>query len=293
MIQKCEFSLGDAKIRVIMQSGFSNAKSQITVPSHCHPDLELHYIEDGDSVLGYGEKSIYVSSPTLILIPGKLYHSFDAPNVSPWGERAPKRLSFEFSISKNKEGSQLYEKYAELFGKLKEPFIYKGFIPEARNVGKSRGIMQSEEEICKLRAELTLLFLKLCELLQMNYTSADGKTPASAEIDPSDEYTTVIKLLAYIKNNFQSKITLSQTSKYIGLSERQIQRILQTRMGEGFSNLLSRIRIENARELISQDHTVTLDEISRMCGYQSYASFWGQFKKQMGVSPEEYKRRKT
>ncbi len=293
MIQKCDFSLGDAKIRVIMQSGFSNIDSQVTVSSHCHPDIELHYIEDGQSVFCFGERSVYVSSHTLILIPAKLYHSFDAPDVSPWGERAPRRLSFEISISKNKDGSPLYDKYTDLFEKVKEPFIYKGFVSEAVNVGKIRGVMQSEEEICKLRAELTLLFLKLCELLQTNDTLASGKTPASAEIDPSDEYTTLIKLLGYIENNYQQKITLAQTSKYIGLSERQIQRILQMRMGEGFSKILSRLRIENARELILQNKSLTLEEISHRCGYQSYVSFWGQFKKQLGVTPEEYKRQKT
>ncbi len=293
MIQKCDFSLGNAKINIIMQSGFSNRDSQIIVPSHCHPGIELHYIEDGDSIFGYGDRSVYVSSPTLILIPAKTYHSFDAPDVSVWGERAPRRLSFEIGISKNKEGSPLYDKYTELFGKLNEPFIYKGFIPEAAVVGKSRGVMQSEEEICKLRAELTLLFLKLCELLRINDVSVGTSAPASAEIDPSDEYTTVIKLLGYIENNFQEKMTLEDISKYIGLSERQIQRILKMRMGEGFSKLISRIRIEKARELIMQNSSMTLEEISQRCGYQSYVSFWGQFKRQMGVTPEEYKRQKN
>ncbi len=293
MIQKCDFSLGDARIGIIMQGGFSNVSSQVSVPSHCHPDIELHYIEDGESVFGYEDKRIHVSSPTLILIPAKMYHSFDAPAVSPYGERAPRRLSFEICISKNKEGSPLYDNYIDLFERLKEPFVYKGFIPEAAIVGKSRGVMQSEEEICKLRAELTLLFLKLCELLRINDVAVGTSAPASAEIDPSDEYTTVIKLLGYIENNFQNKITLEHVSKYIGLSERQIQRILQMRMGEGFSKLISRIRIEKARELIMQNSSLTLEEISQRCGYQSYVSFWGQFKRQMGVTPEEYKRQKS
>ncbi len=293
MIQKCDFSLGDAKINIIMQGGFSNRDSQVTVPSHRHPDLELHYVEDGDTMFGFGDKAVYISSPTLILIPAKAYHSFDAPDVSPWGERAPKRLSFELNITKNKNGSPLYYKYSELFGDLDEPFIHKGFIAEAANVGKSRGILQSEEEICKMRAELTLLFLKLCELLRMNGRNVGMSAPASAEIDPSDEYSTVIKLLGYIERNYREKITLPQLSKYVGLSERQIQRILQTRMGEGFSKLLARIRIEKARELMLQDGSLTLEEISRMCGYQSYVSFWGQFKHQMGITPEEYKKRKA
>ncbi len=290
MIQKCDFSLGDSKITVIMQGGFSNVNSQVTVPSHCHPDLELHYFEDGESVFTYQDRSIHISSPSLILIPAKTYHSFDAPQSK---ETVSKRLSFEISISKNKDGSHLYGKYAELFGGLKEPFIHKGFIPEAANVGKSRGIMQSEEEICKLKAELTLLFLRLCELLQTNDALVSRKTPASAEIDPSDEYSTVIRLLRYIENNYNDKITLADLSKNIGLSERQIQRILQTRMGEGFSKILSRIRIEKAREFMLQNRALTLEEISQMCGYQSYVSFWGQFKRQMGITPEEYKRRKT
>ncbi len=287
MIQKCDFKIGDTTVNVIMQNGFAEKTYGASVQSHCHPNFELHYIDDGEFRFTCSDRTFVLSKHTLVLIPPKQYHSFEV------SEGSAKRLSLEFRLTQNKLGTPLYGKYISLLGKQTDTFIHREFLTEAINVGKSRGILQSEEEICKLRAELTLLFLRVCEILRTDDSDNSKKTPATAELDPSDEDITVIKLLSFIEMNLNRRITLREAARHIGLSERQLQRILNSRMGEGFSRLLAKARITKARELISQSKELSLEEISRLCGYQSYVSFWGQFKKLTSFTPMEYKNRES
>ena len=46
VIQKSEISIGNARIEIVMQGGFSEHGSHRTVDMHCHPNFEIHYIEE-------------------------------------------------------------------------------------------------------------------------------------------------------------------------------------------------------------------------------------------------------
>ena len=155
------------------------------------------------------------------------------------------------------------------------------------------GVISGEEEICRLNAYFTLAFLKICDILRQNTPNEADRSPSrTVQISPSDEDLTLIKILDFIRSSCRRPLTLSEVARFVSLSERQVQRILSARMGESFHAILSDNRINLARSMItSQAYSDrSLEEIAYECGYSNYVSFWSQFKKSVGKTPEQYKK---
>jgi AraC-like DNA-binding protein len=101
---------------------------------------------------------------------------------------------------------------------------------------------------------------------------------------------TVISILNFIQNHFRSAIRLSDVSKAVNLSERQVQRLLSSKMNDGFHSLLTQHRITAVKTLMASDKEKrSLEALALECGFSNYVSFWKQFKKLTGFTPEEYR----
>jgi mannose-6-phosphate isomerase-like protein (cupin superfamily) len=69
VVQKTEFTVGNTKIKTVMQDGFSKRGSERSVEMHQHPNFEIHYIEEGRFSLDYDDKSVTLFKDTLVIIP--------------------------------------------------------------------------------------------------------------------------------------------------------------------------------------------------------------------------------
>jgi YesN/AraC family two-component response regulator len=63
---------------------------------------------------------------------------------------------------------------------------------------------------------------------------------------------------------------------------------LQENLGESFSVLLRKHRIECAKALMLSGN-LSLDEIAFLSGYQSYKGFHTAFRKETGTNPKSYR----
>ncbi|MCQ2082481.1 MAG: response regulator [Lachnospiraceae bacterium] len=92
----------------------------------------------------------------------------------------------------------------------------------------------------------------------------------------------------YIMNNFSKDISLDDVSRVVGISPYYFSKIFKEGCGENFIEYLTNIRIEKAKELLS-DTDMSMKEICSMCGYSDPNYFSRTFKKNVGVTPTEYK----
>ena len=92
----------------------------------------------------------------------------------------------------------------------------------------------------------------------------------------------------YIKNNFQKDISLDEVSKTVNISPYYFSKIFKEGTGKNFIEYLTDIRIEKAKELLSTTE-YSMKEICSMCGYSDPNYFSRSFKKNVGVTPTEYK----
>ena len=92
----------------------------------------------------------------------------------------------------------------------------------------------------------------------------------------------------YIKENFNKDISLDEISRAVNISPYYFSRIFKEGTGENFIEYLTSIRIEKAKELLSTTE-YSMKEIGMMCGYSDPNYFSRSFKKNVGVTPTEYK----
>ncbi|MBE6608907.1 MAG: AraC family transcriptional regulator [Ruminococcaceae bacterium] len=289
LIQKSEILIGNTKIEIVMQAGFAEHgyDKSVNPNLHCHPNFEAHYIEEGACIFYSEENKTNLEKDTIILVPAKVYHAFERSDDN------SKKISFEIRLVKKKSGSDLFSEYEELLSSVDKPFIINGFSPEFSALSACRGIIIGEEAMCKINANFTIVFLKICDILRSNAQLSEKKiSERTAEINASDEDMTLIQILNYISRNAKRQLRIAEVAGAVNLSPRQLQRILSQRMKEGFHSILTQNRIAYAKAMISDKScTLSLESIAFECGFTNYVSFWEQFKKITGESPEKYRRK--
>ncbi|RXZ79203.1 response regulator [Paenibacillaceae bacterium] len=102
-------------------------------------------------------------------------------------------------------------------------------------------------------------------------------------------YTPLVKqIIDYINSQYSRNINLASVADHFGLSQSYVSRILRADTGVHFTDLVSRTRIEVAKQLL-QNAKYKLNEVGDLVGFKNYAYFYHVFKRIEGVSPKEFK----
>lgn len=96
------------------------------------------------------------------------------------------------------------------------------------------------------------------------------------------------KILEYIQIHHQEQLTLQRISKELKIDKQQISDRLRELTGFNFHHLLNQVRIRNAVALF-QFADLSINQISKICGYQTEAHFYKTFKQIIGVTPLSYR----
>ena len=95
---------------------------------------------------------------------------------------------------------------------------------------------------------------------------------------------------AYMQENYSREISLDDISKEVNISPYYFSKIFKDESGENFTEYLTNIRINKAKELLANGD-LSIKEIGVMSGYSDPNYFSRIFKKQTGVTPSEYRER--
>lgn len=102
-------------------------------------------------------------------------------------------------------------------------------------------------------------------------------------------YTQMIRnSLAYIHENFDKAITLTDLANELYVSPPYLSKIFSNEVGEPFSKYLLRYRIQKAIEFMKRPE-YKLYTIASMCGFSDIAYFSKAFKSVTGMSPHKYR----
>ena len=94
----------------------------------------------------------------------------------------------------------------------------------------------------------------------------------------------------YIDAHFDKDISLDDVSKVVNISPYYFSKIFKEESGLNFIEYLTNIRIEKAKNLL-ENSSLSVKEICVSCGYSDPNYFSRSFKKNVGVTPTEYKDR--
>lgn len=97
------------------------------------------------------------------------------------------------------------------------------------------------------------------------------------------------KAKSYINVHFQKEISLDEVSREVNVSPYYFSKLFKEETGQNFIEYLTEIRINKAKEMLSQGNETSMKEICLACGYQDPNYFSRIFKKIVGKTPTEYR----
>lgn len=97
-------------------------------------------------------------------------------------------------------------------------------------------------------------------------------------------------ILHYINHNFAGNITLENIAPLFGYNSSYLGRIFSKKMGENFNSYIDHVRIEHSKELLLKEDA-KIYTIAEKVGYRNPDYFHIKFKKYVGMSPAEYRKR--
>lgn len=94
--------------------------------------------------------------------------------------------------------------------------------------------------------------------------------------------------MKYMEENYREKLKLQDVADQVYVSQWHLSKLLNRYKGQSFSDILNNIRIDKARELL-KDPSLRIGDIADMVGFLDMAHFSRVFKKQTGISANEYR----
>jgi AraC-like DNA-binding protein len=84
-------------------------------------------------------------------------------------------------------------------------------------------------------------------------------------------------------------LTMPRLSEMLGIHTHKLSFIINSQSGATFTEFINALRIEESKALLLQGK-MKVAALAYECGFNSLSSFYAIFKKQMGVSPSEYRK---
>lgn len=126
------------------------------------------------------------------------------------------------------------------------------------------------------------LFIRLCVMLSKIYQIS--------EPDANREVVKLSRAIAFIEKNFCDNISICELAFECGYSERQFCRLFKFTFSTTPNLYITRLRMNKAQQLL-ENTQMPISEVSWNCGYDDQNYFSRVFKKHMGISPTEYRKK--
>lgn len=239
---------------------------------HSHPQYELHAVFYGEAILEQeGFPPVIMKSGDCVLIPPHAYHlrrlGSDDTRCCTLYIDSPKGAPFHLN-SQNGVTMMCAPLLMGYLNALEEEFT-------VRQIG-SDGSIQSL---------LTLLLVAVVrELSNLPKSLNSEKPPVFAQREESIDN--------YFASHYSRNISAKDLAGYLGITTRQLARIMQKRYGCTFRQHLQKIRLYHARRQLSNTKT-PIWQIANDCGFTCQGAFATAFRKQSGCTPSQFRERKS
>lgn len=97
-------------------------------------------------------------------------------------------------------------------------------------------------------------------------------------------------ILYYIEHNYHNNIKLETIAPLFGYNSAYLGKIFSKTVGENFNSYIDHMRIEHSKELLLSN-TYKVYEIAEKVGYRNVDYFHKKFRKYVGESPAEYRKK--
>ena len=103
--------------------------------------------------------------------------------------------------------------------------------------------------------------------------------------------TSMDQILKIMREEYTSDLSQAEIAQRMGMTQTYFSRMFKNKTGKNFVSLLTEFRMNHAKELIAKEYDITISELAEKCGYTSKTYFCALFRKTVGLTVNEYRRR--
>lgn len=115
-----------------------------------------------------------------------------------------------------------------------------------------------------------------------------GEQEEKEELESAASSFIVKNALAFIEANYAERLKLADVADNVYVSQWHLSKLLNKYTGQNFSEILNHVRMEKAKGLLGNP-SLRIGDIAEMVGFLDMAHFSRVFKKQAGISANEYR----
>ncbi len=233
---------------------------------HFHSYYELFCVSEGVLRIKFeNSERIINEGETVIIAPSVLHRSFiESDNV--------KRYNLNFIIEKTNVKSD-----CDLFKILHSALVY----PLYYSVDKSIETALTKMSDCIKSHKRIDFSLHLHEIVNAIISRINNQIGA---VVSENSESRIYKIHHVINLHYMDDISVSDIAQMLFLSERQIRRIIQKYHGCTFSELICKMRMKAAHELLTTTD-MKISEIATRVGFSSLSGFYSAFKSEYNALP--------
>lgn len=256
---------------------------------HWHPEIELTLVLKGEMDYQINETLYHIREGEGLFGNGNTLHTGHMHNAS---DCTYISTTFHPRALYGYDSSLIHEKYVETI--LKDSRLSS--LHFTRNVPWHAEILDDLSSLYQLSCEkppvwemrMQMLLYHIWILICENHNPAPNSN-VSSQVKNIERLKSI---LSFIHSHYAEKITLENIASSAGLCRSECCRFFKKHMNESLFDYLLSYRIEQSLPLLlDTDHTVT--EVSGLSGFSNPCYYTKIFKKQMGISPTEYRKVKS
>jgi two-component system response regulator YesN len=187
-------------------------------------------------------------------------------------------------------------------------------------VALEKKLFLANMEVFNIKLFLTDIYLQIKQTINHIYSTADIPFPTNASVIDfidskyylyeifqffTEQFEMIMKAIGnsssdsilddivyYINHNYHENIKLETIAPLFGYNSSYLGKIFNKKMGESFNSYVDHVRINQSKELLLANQ-LKVYEISEHVGYKNVDYFHKKFKKYVGESPAEFRKKNT
>lgn len=209
------------------------------------------------------------------------------------GERERKQVEHIEYLIRYKESSKLFRELHKLFG------IWKGErcsqIRVEADIKYLFRVLQNvyckDQELSETDFMIDDVFYYACDMSELEEGIKElikQYIPESESESIGDKEQLFASILSYLNTHVSDALSLGDICREFGVSQTSLSRMFRAYRNTSFSNYLTQIRIEKARQIMQNDPDSYVKDIAERCGYGDQFYFSRIFRSVTGMCPKEY-----
>lgn len=128
------------------------------------------------------------------------------------------------------------------------------------------------------------------EALQYLQDAIERLLSARDRESEADTHALVTKLKSHIETHLDEELSLVRLSEIVYLNPTYLSRLFKQQAGQGISQYITELRLNRAKALLL-DSRIKIYEVALKVGFDSATSFGRFFKRELNMTPQEYRDR--